>query len=44
MSEQVTAALDEFVQSYVSAAKENPEMLMVEYDKDWPSDCYASIW
>jgi len=43
MSERVTAALDNFVQSYLSTAKENPEMLMVEYDQDWPSDCYTSI-
>jgi|TARA_R110000868_G_scaffold62084_5_gene187990 SecY interacting protein Syd len=40
MSEQVTAALDEFVQRYVIAAKKHPEMLVVEYDSDWPSDCY----
>jgi len=40
MSEQVTAALDEFVQKYVMAAKQNPEMLVVEYDSDWPSECY----
>ncbi|WP_339722935.1 SecY-interacting protein [uncultured Paraglaciecola sp.] len=40
MSEQVTAALDEFVEKYVSAAKKHPEMLVVEYDSDWPSDCY----
>ena len=43
MSEQVTVALDNFVQSYQNAAKEYPEMLMVEYDKDWPSDCYTAI-
>jgi SecY interacting protein Syd len=39
MSEQVTAALDEFVQRYLTAAKSHPEMLMVEYDSDWPSEC-----
>ncbi|GAC19814.1 SecY-interacting protein [Paraglaciecola arctica] len=42
MSEQVTIALDEFVQRYMDAAKKHPEMLMVEYDNDWPSDCYAA--
>ncbi|MFT5840048.1 MAG: SecY interacting protein Syd [Flavobacteriales bacterium] len=42
MSEQVTAALDEFVQRYVTAAKNHPEMLMVEYDSDWPSECYTT--
>jgi SecY interacting protein Syd len=40
MSKQVTAALDEFVQRYIIAAKKDPEMLVVEYDNDWPSDCY----
>lgn len=42
MSEQVTAALDTFMQRYVETAKENPQMLVVEYDKDWPSDCYLA--
>lgn len=42
MSERVTAALDKFVQRYVTAAKKNPEMLIVEYDIDWPSDCYTA--
>lgn len=40
MSEQVTAALDDFVQRYVITAKQHPQMLVVEYDNDWPSDCY----
>jgi SecY interacting protein Syd len=40
MTEQVTTALDEFVKRYVIAAEKNPEMLVVEYDNDWPSDCY----
>jgi SecY interacting protein Syd len=39
MSEQVTAALDEFVQKYLVSAKTHPEMLVVEYDNDWPSEC-----
>jgi SecY interacting protein Syd len=39
MSQQVTSALDEFVQEYVNVAKQNPQMLVVEYDKDWPSEC-----
>ena len=42
MSEQVTAALDEFVLKYLIAAKEHSEMLVVEYDNDWPSDCYTT--
>ena len=42
MSEQVTAALDEFVQKYLVIAKKYPEMLLVEYDNDWPSECYTS--
>jgi SecY interacting protein Syd len=42
MSEQVTAALDEFVQRYLIAAKSHPEMLMLEYDNDWPSECYTT--
>ena len=42
MSQQVTAALDEFVQRYLVTAKEHPEMLMVEYDNDWPSECYTT--
>jgi SecY interacting protein Syd len=42
MSEQVTAALDEFVQRYVIAAKKHPDLLVVEYDSDWPSDCYSA--
>jgi SecY interacting protein Syd len=41
MSEQVTAALDEFVKKYLTAAKKHPEMVMVEYDNEWPSDCYT---
>lgn len=40
MSEKVIAALDDFVQKYKDAAKTNPEMLLVEYDNDWPSECY----
>lgn len=40
MSEKVIAALDDFVQKYKDAAKKNPEMLLVEYDNDWPSECY----
>lgn len=42
MSEQVTAALDKFVQKYLTAAKKHPELLTVEYDNDWPSDCYTA--
>ena len=42
MSEQVTAALDEFVKRYLIAAKKQPEMVLVEYDNDWPSDCYTA--
>jgi SecY interacting protein Syd len=42
MSEQVITALDEFVKRYLTAAKKNPEMLMVEYDVEWPSDCYTA--
>jgi SecY interacting protein Syd len=42
MSEKVTAALDEFVQRYLIAAKKHPKMLVVEYDNDWPSDCYTT--
>ena len=41
MSEQVTAALDEFVQKYLNEAQKHPELLIVEYDVDWPSDCYS---
>lgn len=40
MSAQVIAALDKFVQEYVDAAIQNPQLLVVEYDKDWPSECY----
>jgi SecY interacting protein Syd len=42
MNEQMTIALDEFVQRYVNTAKEHPEMLVVEYDKDWPSECHTN--
>lgn len=42
MSKQVTIALEDFVQRYVIAAKNDPEMLIVEYDNDWPSDCYTA--
>jgi SecY interacting protein Syd len=42
MIEPVTAALEEFVQRYLIAAKNHPEMLMVEYDNDWPSECYTT--
>ena len=42
MSEQVTTALDEFVQKYLVKAKNHPEMLMVDCDNDWPSDCYLT--
>jgi SecY interacting protein Syd len=42
MSEQVNAALDEFVQKYLATAKKNPAMLLIEYDSDWPSECYTS--
>ena len=43
MSEQVTAALNEFVQKYLVLAKKYPEMLLVEYDNDWPSECHTSL-
>jgi SecY interacting protein Syd len=43
MSEQVTAALDEFIQKYLVTAKKHPEMLLAEYDNDWPSECYTSL-
>ena len=42
MSEQIIAALDAFVQRYELTAKNHPEMLLVEYDHDWPSDCYTA--
>jgi len=42
MSEQVSVALDVFVQKYLASAKNHPEMLEVEYDNDWPSDCYTT--
>jgi SecY interacting protein Syd len=42
MSEKVVIALDEFVQKYLVAAKNHPELLMVECDDDWPSDCYTT--
>lgn len=42
MSEQVIAALDEFVEKYLTAANQHPEMTMVEYDNEWPSDCYVA--
>lgn len=42
MSQKVITALEEFVQKYLIAAKTNPQMLVVDYDDDWPSDCYAS--
>jgi SecY interacting protein Syd len=42
MSEQVTAALDKFVEIYLTAAKKHPEMALVEYDNEWPSDCYTA--
>lgn len=41
MSEKVTAALDDFIQKYRDAAKQHPEMLVVEFDSDWPSECYC---
>jgi SecY interacting protein Syd len=43
MSEQITTALDEFVQKYLVTAKKHPEMLIVEYDNEWPSDCYTNL-
>ncbi|MFT5924934.1 MAG: SecY interacting protein Syd [Paraglaciecola sp.] len=43
MNDQVTAALGEFVKKYLIAAKKNPEILMVEYDNEWPSDCYTAL-
>jgi SecY interacting protein Syd len=42
MSEQVSTALDEFIQKYLVRAKKHPEMLVVEYDDDWPSDCHIT--
>jgi SecY interacting protein Syd len=42
MSKQVTAALDEYVKKYLIAAKNHPGMVTVEYDNEWPSDCYTS--
>ena len=42
MSEQVITALDAFVQRFLVTAKNHPEMLVVEYDNDWPSDCYKA--
>ena len=43
MSTQVTAALDEFIKKYLIAAKQHPEMLTVEFDEEWPSDCYTTL-
>ena len=42
MNEQVTDALDEFVKRYLMAAKTHQEMVLVEYDNEWPSDCYTA--
>jgi SecY interacting protein Syd len=43
MSKQVTDALDGFVQRYLVTAKKHPKMLVVEYDNDWPSECYTTL-
>jgi SecY interacting protein Syd len=43
MSIQVTAALDEFINKYLIAAKQHPEMLTVAFDEEWPSDCYTIL-
>ncbi|WP_299074159.1 SecY-interacting protein [uncultured Paraglaciecola sp.] len=42
MSEAVTLALKEFVHKYVTTAQQHPAMLTLEYDDEWPSDCYTS--
>jgi SecY interacting protein Syd len=42
MSEQVSTALDEFIHKYLVEAKKHPEMLVVEYDSEWPSDCHIA--
>lgn len=42
MSDHVSTALDDFVQRYLAAAKNHPHMSLVEYDQEWPSECYIS--
>lgn len=43
MNGKVTDALDDFVERYLVTAKKHPEMLAVEYDNEWPSDCYTTL-
>lgn len=43
MSENVIAALDDFIERYLVTAKKHPQMLAVEYDNEWPSDCYTHL-
>ncbi|MCF2948415.1 SecY-interacting protein [Paraglaciecola aquimarina] len=41
MSAEVITALDDFVQKYVSQVALSPNKMLVEYDPDWLSECYA---
>jgi SecY interacting protein Syd len=42
MNVKLVTALDEFVKRYCITAIKHPEMLMVDYDNEWPSDCYTA--
>jgi SecY interacting protein Syd len=42
MSQQVSKALDEFIVNYSLCAQAHPHMRQVDYDPDWPSQCYLS--
>lgn len=43
MSEDVVKALDLFVEKYQSSAKSKGVELSIEYDANWPSDCYVRV-
>jgi SecY interacting protein Syd len=43
MSEQVFQALEKFILKYQDGALIHTQMLQVEYDPLWPSDCYEKI-
>ncbi|MGS2719937.1 SecY-interacting protein [Paraglaciecola aestuariivivens] len=42
MSDPVSHALSQFIQKYQAMAQSHPDMLTIEYDPQWPSECYQS--
>lgn len=43
MKNPLVVALKAFIEKYHEASQEHPDMFRIEYDQDWPSDCYQTI-